>query len=78
MDSTAQIKKSLISRIKNTNDIDFLKALQTIFDSSEKAFFKLSPEQEKSIEEGRAQINVGKSSSNDEVVTEIKEWLAKQ
>lgn len=78
MDSTAQLKKSLITRIKNSDDINFLKALQTIFDGPEEALFKLSPEQVKSIETGRAQIKAGKSHNNDEVVKEIKEWLEKK
>ena len=37
MDMTAQIKNNLISRIKESKDLYFLNALQTIFDSSEQA-----------------------------------------
>ena len=32
MDSTSQLKKNLISRIKESKDVNFLSALQTIFD----------------------------------------------
>ena len=78
MDMTAQIKKDLISRIKNSKDLNFLKALQTIFDTSEQALYKLSPEQENSISTGREQLKNGQFSSNESVISEMKEWLAKK
>ncbi|WP_121665277.1 hypothetical protein [Mesonia aquimarina] len=78
MDMTAQIKKDLISRIKNSKDLNFLKALQTIFDTSEQALYQLSPEQENSISMGREQLKNGQYSSNESVISEMKEWLAKK
>ena len=45
MDMTTQIKNNLISRIKNSSDLTFLKALQTIFDTSEQSLFQLTSEQ---------------------------------
>ena len=53
MDTTSQIKNNLISRIKDSQDLNFLKALQTIFDTSEQTLYQLSPEQENSISIGR-------------------------
>ena len=78
MDITAQIKNNLISRIKNSSDLDFLKALQTIFDTSENALFQLSSEQETSISIGRKQLKNGESSTNESVISEMKEWLTKK
>lgn len=75
MDATTQIKNSLISRIRDSEDLSFLKALQTIFDSSEQSLFELSPKQKKYIEKGRNQINNGQFSSNESVISEMKEWL---
>lgn len=78
MDMTAQIKKNLISRIKDSKDLNFLNALQTIFDSSEQALFQLSAEQQSSIEVSRSEIRNGKFRKNDEVISEMKEWLKKK
>ncbi len=78
MDMTAQIKNNLISRIKNSKDLSFLSALQTIFDSSEQSLFQLTPEQSKSIEIGRKEIKNGKYFENEEVISEMKEWLRKK
>jgi len=78
MDIKTQIKNSLISRIKNSNDLNFLKALQTIFDASEQSLYQLSPEQQSSIEQGREEIRSGKYVDNDQLMAEIKEWLTKK
>lgn len=78
MDTSAQIKSNLISRIQNSKDLNFLKALQTIFDSSEQSLFQLSPEQENSIEISRAEIKTRNFIENDKVISGIKEWLKKK
>lgn len=78
MDMTAQIKKNLISRIKDSKDLNFLNALQTIFDSSEQALYQLSPEQESSIDISRNEIQNGKFRKNDEVISELRQWLKKK
>lgn len=78
MDISAQIKKSLISRIKDSKDLNFLRALQTIFDSSEQSLYELTEEQKKSIEIGQSQIKEGKFKSHDQVTSEMKQWLSKK
>lgn len=78
MDPTAQIKKNLISRIQNSNDINFLRALQTIIDSSEEELIQLTQEQQSSIEMGRNEINNGDFIENDKLISELKEWLTKK
>jgi predicted transcriptional regulator len=78
MDLTAQLKKNLISRIKDSKDLNFLNALQTIFDSSEQALYELSSEQKTAIEIGRNEIKSGKFHKNEDVISEMKEWLKKK
>ena len=78
MDMTAQIKKNLISRIKDSKDLNFLKALQTIFDSSEQALYQLSSEQQNAIDKGRDEIKEGNFYKNEEVISEMREWLKKK
>ena len=78
MNMTTQIKNSLISRIKDSDDLNFLKALQTIFDSSEQALYQLSSEQNDSIIKGREQIKNGDFVENDQLMTEMKKWQAKE
>lgn len=78
MDSTIHLKNNLISRIKNSTDIKFLKALQTIFDSLEQELFELNAEQNETIEISRKQIAEGKFKNHDQVITDMKQWLKKQ
>jgi len=78
MDSTAEIKNNLISKIKNSKDLNFLKALQTLFDESEQKLYQLSPEQHDAIIKGRKQIKNGKFSSHESVISDLREWLSKQ
>ncbi|MGV8139059.1 MAG: hypothetical protein AB2L20_27995 [Mangrovibacterium sp.] len=78
MDIKTQLKNSLISRIRNSNDLNFLKALQTIFDASEQSLYQLSPEQQHAIEQGREEIKNGKYIDNDQLMAEMKEWLTKK
>ena len=75
---TAQIKKNLISRIKDSKDLNFLKALQTIFDSSEQALYQLSSAQQTAIEKGRKENKEGNFHKNEEVSSEMREWLKKK
>jgi len=78
MDITAQIKNNLISRIRDSKDLSFLKALQTIFDTSEQALYQLTSEQNKTIEAGRQDIKNGDFTENNIVMSEMKEWLTKK
>ena len=75
MDKTTQIKNNLISRIKASEDLNFLKALETLFDASESSLFKLNSEQEKSIALGRKEINNNQGFDNEMVVSEMRQWL---
>lgn len=78
MDETIEIKNNLISRIKDSNDLDFLKALQAIFESTDKSEFEISDLQKASIEKGRQHIQKGEFIENKKVISELKEWLKKK
>lgn len=78
MDLTAQLKENLISRIKDSKDLNFLNALQTIFDSSEQDLFELSSEQKSAIEKSRNEIKIGRFQKNEDVISEMREWLKKK
>ena len=78
MDSTIQIKNNLISRIKNSKDLNFLKALQTIFDSAEQELYQLNTLQKESIEMSRTEIEKGDFIENAKAISDIKEWLEKK
>lgn len=78
MNLTSQIKKNLILRIKDSKDLNFLNALQTIFDSSEQALFQLSSEQQSAVEKGRDEIINRQFFKNEEVISEMKQWLEKK
>ena len=75
MNTAIQIKNNLISRITDSNDLVFLRALQTIFDSSEQSLFELNEAQEKSIEISRDQINKGDFKEHEQVMSDLKSWL---
>jgi len=77
MDMAAQIKNNLISRIKDSTDLNFLKALQTIFDSSEQSLYQLSDDEQSIILKGREQIAQGNFTENAEVMQEMRTWLIK-
>ncbi|MGB0880645.1 MAG: hypothetical protein ACPGTO_08770 [Polaribacter sp.] len=78
IDTTSQIKNNLISRIKDSEDLNFLKTIQKIFDVSEQELYKLSAEQEKSISLSRKQIKNGEFLSSESVISEMKEWLKRK
>lgn len=78
MDTTAQIKRNLINRIQNSNDINFLRALETIIESAEESLIQITQEQQSSIEIGRNEIKNGDFIENDKLISELKEWLTKK
>jgi len=78
MESKAEIKDDLISRIKKPEDLSFLKALQAIVSSSEQKVFDLSTEQQNSINQGRKDIKAGRFKSHNTVISEKRAWLQKQ
>ena len=78
MNNTLQLKNSLISRIKDSKDLRFLKALQTIFDSSEQSLFELNDIQKESIQISRDEISIGDYKEHSQVTSDLRKWLAKK
>lgn len=78
MDLTIQLKNNLISRITDSKDLEFLKALQTIFDASERSLFQLTDEQKSSNLKGKSEIYQNDFSENKLVFEEAREWLKKK
>jgi predicted transcriptional regulator len=74
--TTVDLKNILIHRIAGINDKSVLTAINSMIDSSSKSIvYKTTPEQRKDIEEGSSQIAKGNYFSNDQVETEIDQWL---
>ena len=58
--------------------MNFLKAMQTIFDSAEQELYNLTEFQKKSIEISRAEIKSGEFTENSRVISKTKSWLKKR
>ena len=78
MDTIIQLKSSLISRIQNSKDLNFLKALQTIFEASDTSLYKLTKEQKETLDISRKQIANGDYIENGKAISEMKTWLKNQ
>ena len=75
MNTAAQIKSDLISRIENIHDLNFLQAIQTILDSSNKELFELSDDQIKSIDQRLLDIENGNTIPHKKVMQDIRGWI---
>ncbi|MFC5624245.1 hypothetical protein [Algoriphagus winogradskyi] len=75
MDVSERIKKNLISRIKETQDIDLLKDIESIFDSKSDEVVDLTEDQLRAIETGRNQIKNGQFKAHQQVISEMKKRL---
>ncbi|MEI8006179.1 MAG: hypothetical protein WCI48_08225 [Bacteroidota bacterium] len=74
--TTIELKKSIILRIAEIEDSEFLKAIKTIIDSNQSdAVFKVSEPMKKDIETGRKQIREGKYTTHEDLEKEISAWL---
>ena len=73
--TTIELKKSIILRIAEIEDSEFLKAIKTIIDSNQSdAVFKVSEPMKKDIEKGRKQIREGKYTTQEDLEKEINAW----
>jgi len=74
--TTIDLKKDLIHKIAAINDKTVLDAIKAIVDKQSKAtIYKTTPEQRKTIQEGRDQIEKGECFTNEQVEQEIEKWL---
>jgi hypothetical protein len=70
-----ELKKQLVQRIAEINDISFLKAIKIILDSkTETELLMLSPEQRDEIIKSKNEIEKGLFIDQDKLDKEISKW----
>ena len=70
-----ELKKQLVQRIAEINDISFLKAIKIILDSkTETELLMLSPEQRDEILKSKNEIEKGLFIDQDKLDKEISKW----
>ena len=73
--TTLELKKLLMHRISEINDISFLKAIKTILESkTETEVLLLSPDQRNEIMESKREIEKGLFIEQDNLDKEISRW----
>jgi uncharacterized protein YktA (UPF0223 family) len=73
--TTLELKKLLIHRIAEINDISFLKAVKTILESkTETEVLLLSPDQRNEIMESKKEIEKGLFIEQENLDKEISRW----
>ena len=73
--TTLELKKLLIHRIAEINDISFLKAVRTILESkTETEVLLLSPDQRNEIMESKKEIEKGLFIEQENLDKEISRW----
>ncbi len=77
--STEEIKSTLIKKIVNTDDREFLEDIQLMFEDKNRNShkLKLTSEQEEIIDNAIREIEKGNYSTNEEFEKKIDEWLKK-
>lgn len=75
--NTTELRHEINERISLIDDESFLIAIKTIVDSKVlSTIYKLSDFQKERISLGREQLKNGQVISNDELVSEIDQWLS--
>ena len=73
--TTIELKKLLIQRITEINDVSFLKAVKTILESKTNTeILLLTPEQKKEIMESKKNIEQGLFIDNNSLDKEVAKW----
>jgi hypothetical protein len=72
-----ELKKDLVHRIAEIDDISFLKAIKTILDSKTKTeIIGLSPELRNEIAESKKEIEQGLFIEHERLDVEVSKWLS--
>lgn len=72
-----QLKKLLVHRISEINDVSFLKAIKTILDSKTDAeVLKLTEEQRQEIMQSKIEIQEGLSTDHDTLEKKVAKWAS--
>ncbi|MBS1635062.1 MAG: hypothetical protein JST26_04000 [Bacteroidetes bacterium] len=76
--STKELKRLLISKIDDTQDVTLLEAIYTLLNStSQKDPFHVSEEQQDSIYRAKKDIDLGNYILNEDLNEEVTKWLNK-
>ena len=74
--TTFEIKKLLIHRIEEINDLSFLNAIKTILDSKvQTQILSLTPEQYLEINESKKEVEKGHFIEQSELEKDLAKWL---
>jgi uncharacterized coiled-coil DUF342 family protein len=74
--NSVELRHIINERISLIDDESFLSAIKTILDSKvSSAVYKLSDFQKERINSGREQFKNGETISNDDLQSEISQWL---
>jgi hypothetical protein len=75
--TTIALKKLLISRIAEINDVSFLKAIKTILDTkTQSQTLSLTPDQRLEITESQKEVESGLFVEQVELDKELNKWLS--
>jgi hypothetical protein len=75
--TSLELKKVLINRIAEINDVSFLQAIKTILDiKTQSQTLMLTDEQRDEIQESRREIEQGQYLEQVELDKEFKQWLS--
>lgn len=73
--TTLQLKKVLINRINEIDDVSFLNEIKRMIDSNSKQqILKLTPEQRQEINASKKEIGDGNFSEQSEIDKDIAKW----
>jgi len=74
--TTVELKRAMIHRITEINDVSFLKAVKTILDSkTDNEVITLTAEQKQEIIASKKEIEQGLYISHDQLNIEVSRWL---
>lgn len=74
--TAVELKKVLIHKITEINDVSFLEAIMTILDSKTGSrTIILSPEQQQEIIDSKKEVENGQYFDHDSLNKEVSEWL---
>lgn len=77
--TTIELKKLLIHRITEINDISFLKAIKTILDAkTDTEVLALTPEQRMEIMESKKEIEQGLYINQENLNKEVAKWAGEK
>lgn len=72
--TSIELKQELKNKIEKIDDIDFLRAIQTILNAADNHFIKLTEDQEEELLMAREEGRKGNYISQSEMDEKVKKW----